>query len=130
LIEKEALDLKYEIYNQLSKSFFDFKNNLSAFQISALRLFSRHKQFKIVEADKNIGIVILTHNTYNELASEHLSDRNIYEEMNNISIEKINNDIKTEILKLSKDNHINSKRILNNLFVKNDLVKFGRFREH
>jgi len=128
LIEKEALDLKYEIYNQLSKTFFDFKNNLSAPQISALRNFSRHKQFKIVEADKNIGIVILTHNTYNDLAIEHLSDRNIYEELNNISIAQINSEIKSKLLKLFKDNHINSQRILNNLFVRNDLVKFGRFR--
>lgn len=128
LIEKEALDLKYEIYNQLSKIFFDFKNNLSAPQISALRNFSRHKQFKIVEADKNIGIVILTHNTYNDLAIEHLSDRNIYEELNNISIAQINSEIKSKLLKLFKDNHINSQRILNNLFVRNDLVKFGRFR--
>jgi len=131
LVKNFIYDFDSELNKLNSKIFlqnFDFKNNLSAVQISALRLFSRHKQFKIVEADKNIGIVILTHNTYNELASEHLSDRNIYEEMNNISIEKINNDIKTEILKLSKDNHINSKRILNNLFVKNDLVKFGRFR--
>lgn len=52
--------------------------NLNKNQLKALRYFIKHKPFRVLEADKNIGAVIMSETLEIELASKVLNDTKTY----------------------------------------------------
>jgi hypothetical protein len=77
----EIIDLRYEIFNELSTIKQEASENLSSYQIFVLKKFLREKPFKIIQCDKNIGTAFISESLHDQLIIEHLSDSNTYKEL-------------------------------------------------
>jgi predicted GIY-YIG superfamily endonuclease len=124
-INNEILDLKFDLFKNISTLFIDFKQNLNLNERLALNDFLKNKQFKIVENDKNTGTTIMKHSTYDNLALEHLNNISIYDKIDDLNIQYINDQIKLELYNAYKHKNI-SKKLANYLSLNN--VCFGKFR--
>jgi len=125
-ISKDTLDFRLEIFQNLSDSYSQIEHNLNSFQLESIYNFSKHKPFKIVECDKNIGSAIISHELYNTLVSDNLSNTSIYKELVHNPFCEVMSKIKTTLSTLYSENHIN-KNLFDKL-IKLDECKLGSFR--
>ena len=121
---KETTEFKFSFYKDVCLDISKFTNNISKNEINLIRNYRKYKPFKIVECDKNIGMCIVSHEIYNELATSHLSSSTYEAIAFNPLSESIDN-IYTVLSELFSRKHI-SKRLFNRLLVKD--AKLGRFR--
>lgn len=99
--------------------------NLSDKEFNCLFKFIKEKPFKVAECDKNIGVVIVNHNLYNNLCNSLLCDTNTYDKLDSNPLDLVNNQIK-ETLNYLLSNKLISKKIFEKLLVSNP--KLGKFR--
>ena len=94
-ILSDSLYFQLEILKQLENLRLDNIVNISSKQLFALKNFQKHKPFKVVELDKNIGTGIISNDLYNNLILTHLNNQLIYTKIDgdttNEIIDKINN---------------------------------------
>ena len=101
---------------------------MSNAEIEALRFFKSKKPFKVLQCDKNVGLILNLDADHTALSLEHLSEINKYEQLAEDNTPRIINHINATLLKLLENNHI-EKKIFNFLKIKYDnSVKAGSFR--
>ena len=121
-----TIDMEFEFYR--SFKLFDFEkktNNISFSEYNALKFYIKNKPFKIIDCDKKIGSAILDHTLYNDLCLKHLDNRDNFFPLEENTLDQIIIDI-NETLTCLLDNNYISKRLFNNLHLKN--CKVGSFR--
>jgi hypothetical protein len=123
--QKESLEFRFHFIRELSKNKVINQVNLSKNQFSALKYFIKHRPFRVLEADKNIGAVILSETVENQLADEALSDTFTYTRLLSDPLEFTQNLICDKLEYLFNNGHI-SKRCKNLLKVDNP--RCGIFR--
>jgi hypothetical protein len=74
----ESLEFRFQFFYEISKHKIEHTVNLNKNQLKALRYFIKHKPFRVLEADKNIGAVIMSETLEIELASKVLNDTKTY----------------------------------------------------
>ena len=124
--QKETLDFKFKILEQLSK--FNFNPecfNINKNEFFSIKNFIKCKPFKICEADKNIGLVIVSNDLYLNLCKEHLNNVENFENLNENPLDDTQNTIKITLIELFLNRHI-SNRLFKSLFI--DCAKLGGFR--
>ena len=109
----------------LSKHKIKHEINLNKAQFSALKYFIRHKPFRVLEADKNIGAVIMTDSTENELALDTLNDSNTYSRLEDDPLIMTQNLIIAELDNLISRGHMSPK--CRKLLIVN-IPKLAKFR--
>lgn len=125
-LQKETLDFKFEILKQLNR--FNFKRsffNISKNQFRAIKDFIKNKPFTVSECDKNIGLAILSNETYETLCQEHLCQIDNFIELTENPIEQAQDSIKNCLIDLFLNRNISNK-MLKKLFIENP--KLGNFR--
>ena len=75
---EESLSFRPSYFQNLTKTVTRFKPNLLSSQIYYLNEFTKNRPFSILEADKNIGSVILSNELLDKLVYDHLSDIKTY----------------------------------------------------
>jgi len=128
-LQKETLDFKFEIYEQLSKSdgivLSPDTFNLNSEQFRAIKDFLKRKPFVVCDCDKNIGVAIVSHEIYNKLCYTHLNDTKNFIEVQENPLPTIENTLADKLLDLN--NHkIISKKLYDKLFKLNS--KLASFR--
>jgi len=76
-------------------------NNLSRVQYKALKWLKNNNEFIIIQADKNLGPVILERSIYIErMKKDHLEDKEIYHRMSEQEVKTYFKDIRCQVYKL------------------------------
>ena len=122
---KESLEFRFQFIYELSKQKIKHEINLNKSQFSALKYFIRHRPFRVLEADKNIGAVIMSDTTENELALNTLNDVNTYSRLNVDPLILTQNLIINELDSLVSQGHMSPK--CRNLLIVN-IPKLAKFR--
>ena len=62
---------------------FNYQQNLTFDEIKSLFFFIKTKPFKVVECDKNVGVIFMSQENYDFLCNKVLNDIETYEKINN-----------------------------------------------
>ena len=106
-MNKEIIVLRIDLIKKLSIKNFNLSENLTAKQKETLHHYVRYKPFKIIQCDKNVGSMLITHDDHNKLAFDHLLNNNTYKEVNNLEFDSIYEKINSTINNLYENNHMN-----------------------
>ena len=123
--QKECLEFRFQFIRELSNHKLVNQVNLSKNQFSALKYFIKHKPFRVLEADKNIGAVIMSELVENQLADDILADTSTYVKLDSDPLIFTKDFISNKLEDLSNSGHM-SKRCKNLLKVDNPSC--GNFR--
>ena len=108
-LTKDSLEFRLALIKNLSRLQVNIKPNLDKEQLTTLLKFNKLKPFKVVEADKNVGSVILSNNLYDRLSFDSLSDITVYKKLDfdplNDTIRKVNSTLEYLLL----NGHISNK---------------------
>lgn len=103
----------------------NFLLNFQSFKSTFHKL--RDNDLKVINADKNVGTVIIDNQIYTKLCFDHLDDKNTYKMINYNPQFELFNTTKNLLLKLKNNNHISDK--LYNCFNSNiNFKKLASFR--
>ena len=69
--QSEAIDLFFELTNQINTNEFSYQSNLTPTEIKFLVNFKKNRPIKIVNVDKNLGIAIMSHANYDKLIDNY-----------------------------------------------------------
>ena len=105
-MNKEIIVLRIDLIKKLSIKNFNLSENLTAKQKETLHHYVRYKPFKIIQCDKNVGSMLITHDDHNKLAFDHLLNNNTYKEVNNLEFDSIYEKINSTIKNLYENNHM------------------------
>ena len=95
------------ILSQIKISSNDYHIDLKSFKSIFQKL--KNNELKVINADKNVGTVIIDNNIYTKLCFEHLDDIKTYKMINhNLQFELFNKS-KNILCDLNKSNHISDK---------------------
>ena len=124
-LQKETIELEFEFFKNIDNLVCrnDF-NNITLKEYKSIKNFIKLKPFKICQCDKNVGIALLSHDTYSELSTLHLNVSSNFLKLENNPLEQTQKII-TEKLTDLKLNHNISKRLFNSLILKD--FKLGSF---
>lgn len=125
-ILEETMLLRFKLLNDLKFKKFDYFSNLSLEQLNTLTFFIKHKPFKIMDCDKNLGVAFIKHDDYDKIALEHLDSSNSYKCLNYNPIDETINEINSCVGELFKSKHI-SKQLFDKVFI-NRKCSLGKFR--
>lgn len=103
------------------------KLNISLEELNVLKFFKRHKPFKVVELDKNIGSAIISNDLFFELGMKCLNNSDTYEKIAYNPIGEIKNKIGRELFIIYENKYI-SKKLYKKLFDDDFEYKLGKFR--
>ena len=126
----QSLTTEFHI-NSLSNSL-KYYNNLcqydDKFIYKRFLFYLKNNNLLITEADKNIGLVILDKNVYNQLANDHLANQIIYKKIDDNPTLALNRKVVIMLDILFKNNHMHNK--LFKFFDKTNSInnKIGTFR--
>ncbi len=114
---------------EIIKESVNFSNeiNFSGYQVRALKGFLKHKPFKILDCDKNIGNALIDNDNYLRLAFEFLDKDPSYTELDSNPLEQTILKINFLLDRLFIENEI-SLDIRNILKLENTRVKLGNFK--
>ena len=77
-LQKESIDFRLNLIDKLSDDFFnrntELKDNMSKDELKSLIDFKQKKPFKILQCDKNVGIILMNHVNHEQLAKDHLDN--------------------------------------------------------
>ena len=121
---KECLDLRFDFYNKLTKNKFEIKPNLSNSQIHDIKWFLNNKPFSVIQADKNIGLAIISNEILDSLSKAHLDNNAIYKRFETNPLISATTELNLVLNSLINEKHLNIP--LNKLMIKN--AKLGKFR--
>ena len=77
----ECIEMRFKMYNKISKMKIDIKPNLSNQQLHNMKKFLNIKPFAIIQCDKNIGLSIISNKLLDSLCIQHLCDETTYSEL-------------------------------------------------
>ena len=72
----ESIDFRYELFKHFSNLKFDINNNFTNSEIVCLFKFLRVKPFKVIDTDKNVGLVIISNELHDSLILSNLNNLN------------------------------------------------------
>ena len=121
---KECLDIRFDFYNKLTQKNFEIKPNLTNSQIQDIKWFLKNKPFSVIQADKNIGLVIISNDLVDSLSIAHLSDNTTYTRLDTNPLTTATTELTQILNTLLTDKDLNIP--LHKLMVKN--AKLGKFR--
>ena len=121
---KECLDIRFDFYNKLTQKNFEIKPNLTNSQIQDIKWFLKNKPFSVIQADKNIGLVIISNDLVDSLSIAHLSDITTYTRLDTNPLTTATTELTQILNTLLTDKDLNIP--LHKLMVKN--AKLGKFR--
>ena len=125
-LQSLTLDFEFELYKEFTNFKFDkINNNISLEEYNTLKIFLKNKPFKITECDKNIGVAIVSNQVYEELSFIHLDNKENFIKLDENPLNEVNTIVLDTLISLKNNKHI-SKRLYNNLFIKEP--KLGKFR--
>ena len=93
----ECLNIRFNVYDQLSKCKIEVKPNLTNRQLYEMKSFIVKRPFSVVQCDKNIGLAVINNELLHSLCLSHLSDTNTYLKLNINPIEESIIEIKSII---------------------------------
>lgn len=124
-LQDESLEFRLKFIQELSKKQFQYKHNLNYNQYSALNYFIKNRPFLVLEADKNIGVCIISKELENRISLDTLNDTSVYQKLNKNPLEYIKNSINNTINSLSDIKAI-SERLAKLIII--DSPKISNFR--
>ena len=124
-ILNETFDVKFKIYEKIFANNISFRLNISKNQLYFLKKFCKIRPFKIVDCDKNVGIIIMSNELYDKLAFDSLNNGTTYEELDYNPLEITTNEILNTLTSIYINNNI-SKKLLNILSPNNTVL--GNYR--
>jgi hypothetical protein len=131
-LQKKTVYFRYnfitELYNDLKYRKNGFDLNLSKDEIASILKFKRKLPFKIVQCDKNIGIMLMSNENYNMLANHHLDNNNTYRVLDSDKTKIIIDNVNNKLKELLKNSNI-SKELFNFLKIRDSYnTKAGKFK--
>ena len=105
-LQHEVIDLRSKIIPNLFKNTNEMVSNLNQNQINKIKHFLKHKPFKILQCDKNVGSILINKTDELELATKHLNSLETYEMVNENEFTNIFNTINQEMDSLFEGKHI------------------------
>ena len=126
LLNKDLLDFRLNIFNNLADQSKNITHNLNINQIRAIYEFSKSKPFKILECDKNVGAALISNERHDKLVFDNLSNLSVYKELNHNPLDITIKQIKLQLTSLYEHKHIN-KNLFDKL-ISIDHCKLGSFR--
>ncbi|CAF1074569.1 unnamed protein product, partial [Brachionus calyciflorus] len=129
-IVQETIDLRFEIFKKLEDYFRhnDKKNlkvNISIELKNSLNRFLKEKPFQILQCDKNVGSLLISHDDFYSLAFDHLNNPELYQQIDENPLENMVNNINSTLKTLLNNKNM-SQRLYKRLYIKNFQV--GKFR--
>jgi len=106
---KESLEFRFQFIRELSKHKILNNVNLNKDQFNALKFFIKHKPFRVLEADKNIGAVLISEKLEIELALKSLNDSTTYRKLDYDPLLNTQNLITRKLDSLSKNGNLSNK---------------------
>jgi hypothetical protein len=123
---KSSMNFFYYIISNLPNNLNFVNPNLSNSQFSEMRNFKKYKPFRILDSDKNVGSVIMSHSTADELALKHLNDDKTYLKLSDNPTSVFKNKIDCTLSFLFVSKHISEK--LYKTFRPSSDSRLGKFR--
>ena len=123
----ESIDFRLELFKYFSNLSFDVKNNLSETETNSLFKFLKKKPFKVIDADKNVGLAIISNELHDNLVLNHLNNCETYSFINDFNLNDIVTNINDSLLDLKISKHISNK-LYSKLVISDSLNKVGKFR--
>ncbi len=103
-------------------------HNLFKKELNALLSFSRKSHLKVVQCDKNVGVMVISKDYMDFLSYNHLNGNDTYQLLENDLTSEIVSEINL-VLKYLSDNKNISKKSYNHLRIKaNHQINAGKFR--
>ena len=127
--DKDIFKLRYKLFHFLSKKTLNFTLNLNRDQLIVLNKFTKMKPFKILQCDKNIGTILISHSNFIKLSNDYIFTSNSsYVKLSDNPLFNTVNHINISLKTLVDNNHI-CRKIYNKLFIKDtNNVKLGSLR--
>ena len=104
---KECIDIRFNLYDKLSKLKFNIKPNLTYTQLANMKLFLRDRPFSVIQSDKNVGLVILSNELLDSLCTTHLSDTKTYSKIHTNPLNDTIYEVKKILYSLQKEKQLN-----------------------
>lgn len=124
----KTIDLKYDILKKIKGSIKNkIFNEIPSHILRDFIIFTRERPFKILQCDKNVGVLLITHESHNSLAMLHLNNNITYEKINVNPLAEITDNINSKLKQLHDTGHISSK-LYKILILEKDTCKLGKFR--
>ena len=125
---KESIDLRSELIKRIQLPETNkIKPNLSAIEINVLKKFKDNQPFKILQCDKNVGLIIISNNEHSMIALEHLNSNDTYRKCTHEQLPLIVTKINSTLEKLHINGHL-SDNLFKYLQINSANVKAGKFR--
>ena len=129
-IQFETLTLRENIFKDTSNNKIKLENNLDNKQINILLEFKKKNPFVILQCDKNIGSMLISHDNLIKLANDHLSSSETYFKLQSNEINAICDKINSSLDSLKSNKNI-SKTIHDKLYLDTNTINEiqpGKFR--
>lgn len=120
-IQFETLTLRENIFKDISNNKIKLENNLDNKQINILLEFKKKNPFVILQCDKNIGSMLISHDNLIKLANDHLSSSETYSKLQSNEINAICDKINSSLDSLKSNKNI-SKTIHDKLYLDTNQV--------
>ena len=108
-LQEEILNFRDSIINKLPDHYNKYAKNLNYNEIRVLRKFCLNRPFDIIDSDKNTGSVLLNKVISEELAKNHLNDKDVYTQLDYNPLDKVITKINVKLLELYNSKQISAK---------------------
>jgi hypothetical protein len=131
-LQKETVDFRFNVIDKLLDDYFrnkkSHKGNLSINEIQSIVSFKKQKFLKVIQCDKNVGVLLISTSNHDILANDHLNNASTYRKLDSDRTSDIVDSINTRLTDLENNGHI-SKQLFNFLRIRDkNNIKPGKFK--
>jgi hypothetical protein len=127
-IQNETLKLRFNLLKNLIENKPALNTNISNSNLNNLKHFIKNKPFVILQCDKNVGTMLISHEDMIDLANQHLNDNKTYKKTSSNEFEILFNKINTILNQLHSKGDISNE--MKDKLILDDINNFnaGKFR--